>query len=96
MVEPTFPPPGALAAYLEFISRVILTARVMAWQNSPHDQIADLMDAVHNLLSFLTRWHNFDQDLFRQYLKTYDEKWPEGVGLLTCLEDCLRRPCAEL
>jgi hypothetical protein len=95
MAQPIFPPPDALAGYLEFISRVILTARVMGWQNAPHDQIADLMDALHNLPSFLPRWHSFDQELFREYLKIYDEKWPEGVSLLTCLEDCLRQPCAE-
>ncbi len=95
MAEPTFPPPDALAGYLEFVSRVILTARVMAWQNAPHDRIADLMDAVHNLPSSLSRWHDFDQERFRRCLTVYDKKWPQDVSQVDCLDECLRRASAD-
>jgi hypothetical protein len=91
----TFPPPHELAAYLEFIDRVIINARVMGWQNAPHEHIADLMDAVHNLPYYLSRWPEFDRDVFRVFLKGYDAKWPAGIRLLNVLDDCLMRASAD-
>ncbi len=93
IAERTFPPPDVLAGYLDFLFHVILTARMMAWNNAPHEQIADLMDAVHNLPTFLAHWHDFDQELFRRSLKSYDDKW--HGGLLACLDDRLRSACPE-
>ncbi|MGD0901136.1 MAG: hypothetical protein ABR915_25180 [Thermoguttaceae bacterium] len=81
-------PPDELERYLEFIYRVMLTARVMGWQAAPAEQIADLMDAVHNLPVLLRRWDDFDKGLFREHVAEYDKKWRTSlVGLLdACLE----------
>jgi hypothetical protein len=92
MTEPHFPPPSTLEGYLTFLYRVTLYARIMGWDHAPHDQIADLMDAVHNLPHLLSHWDQFDQVTFRQFLVSYDAKWHregESVSLLGCLEDCL-------
>jgi hypothetical protein len=92
---PNLPPPEILEGYIEFIDRVVLTARVMGWWEAPHEQIADLMDAIHNLPRGLRNWDHFDEDVFREYVKGYDDRWHRGDDvptLMTVLDDCLRRP----
>jgi hypothetical protein len=68
-------PPDKLEGFLEFLFQVLLTVRGMGWNNAPHAQIADLMDAVHNLPDLLRSWSEFDEELFRNGLRRYDEKW---------------------
>jgi hypothetical protein len=85
-------PPDKLEGYLEFIYRVMLTARVMGWQAASPEQIADLIDAVHNLPVLLRRWDVFDEKRFRDHLAIYDEEWPvedSRASLVRLLDDCL-------
>jgi hypothetical protein len=86
-------PADKLERYLEFLFQVILTTRFMGW-NKPaaSEEIADLMDAVHNLPDLLRNWELFDESLFREYLGQFDKKWPpEGIqiSLVARLDACL-------
>ncbi len=68
-----------LKANLKFISYVLIHARRLAKDNAPHEQIADLMDVVHNLPNGLLNWKKWDQDHFLSFLRMYDEKWPNKM-----------------
>ncbi|MEA2096350.1 MAG: hypothetical protein U9P73_06635 [Candidatus Cloacimonadota bacterium] len=68
-----------LKANLEFISYVIIHARRLAYDEVSYEQIADLMDVVHNLPKGLLNWGKWDQDRFLSFLKMYDEKWPNKL-----------------
>ncbi|HSQ00298.1 MAG TPA: hypothetical protein VL049_24020 [Candidatus Dormibacteraeota bacterium] len=45
-------------------------------------QLADLMDAVHNIPDLVQRWDACDEGLLRSMLKTYDDKWRPSASLL--------------
>jgi hypothetical protein len=82
-----------LGAYLEFLSRVVLHARKLGWDGAPAAQVADLMDAVHNLPLLLPEWERFDPRWFRRDLEeVYDAKWgaKSGVTLAGMLDDALK------
>jgi hypothetical protein len=40
-------------------------------------QINDLWEAVHEIPSLLTRWHDGAEQELLRYLEEYDQKWPE-------------------
>jgi hypothetical protein len=85
------PDPNLLAC-LEVLYRAIVDARSLAWSGANNkdqlsakrdEQIADLMDAVHNIPLLLLRWGRCDESVLRRFLESYDEKWPgEGRSLL--------------
>ena len=75
------------SACLAVMRRAIVDARFIAWGTSPlpkgrQEQVADLMDAVHNIPYLLNNWERCDQRLLRLFLESYDEKWVrEGDGV---------------
>jgi hypothetical protein len=91
--ERSLPPADTLDRYLDFIFEVTLLARALAWQNASQEQIADLMDAIHNLPALMRDWGRFDAVRFRHSLKGYDQRWhkDEGRTLLKMFEDCVSR-----
>ncbi len=56
-------------------------------------QMADVMDAVHNLPWLIENWEKCDQDGLRQNLGSYKRKWGEraGTDLLTVYEQTFCR-----
>jgi hypothetical protein len=71
--------------------RAILHARMLGWgfpsagssDNVQYEQIADLMDAIHNLPGLMQNWDQCDQNWLRETLKAYDDKrGPDGGQLL--------------
>jgi hypothetical protein len=55
-------------------------------------QVADLLDAVHNLPQLLQIWERVDEPRIRSYLAAYDEKWGDRntPKLLPIYEQALR------
>jgi hypothetical protein len=75
-------------ACLTVVYRAVLEARALAWEMASSgtdgraEQIADLMDAIHNLPSLVRNWEGCDQQWLRGVLLAYDAKWgPEGGRL---------------
>jgi hypothetical protein len=72
------------------MTRAILQARLLGWGfpsagssgTVQYEQIADLMDAIHNLPGAMQNWEKCDQDWLRQCLKAYDDKWGSDGGRL--------------
>jgi hypothetical protein len=83
-------PEPYLSACLEVLYRATLNARVIGWSGEKDglsaeqsSQIADLMDAVHNIPHLLQRWEHCDEGLLRSFLETFDTKWKSAnAGLL--------------
>ena len=40
-------------------------------------QINDLWEAVHEIPSLITRWHDGAETILLSYLDEWDEKWPQ-------------------
>jgi len=77
------------------LTAAILYARAWAWQNKiPAEQLADLMDAVHNIPAFLENWESCDQDLFMADLNHFQQNWASsgGLALHSIYEQALARP----
>jgi hypothetical protein len=66
---------SSTAAYVDFLYRAILEARMLAYRSAPHAQIADLMDAIHNVPSRVHGRADWDESLFVGTLAEYDRKW---------------------
>ena len=83
-------PEPYLSACLEVVYRAALNARVIGWSGEKDGlnaqqsaQLADLMDAIHNIPHLLQRWEQCDESLLRSFLETFDTKWKgSGAGLL--------------
>ncbi len=76
------PPEREFRACLQVLTWAILQARAWAWQKQvPIEQLADLMDAVHNIPSFLERWEACDQGLLMAMLNDFEQKWASSSGL---------------
>jgi hypothetical protein len=80
-------PAPQLAACLEVLYRASIAARMMGYEGhadglSPRqaDQLAALMDAVHELPHLAGAWERCDEALLRGTLEAYDMQW--GAGLL--------------
>jgi hypothetical protein len=81
-------PEPYLSACLAAIREAVLGARFYSWRRSaPPEQIADLMDAIHNIPSHLKNWENCDIEWLRGSLRAYDEKWAEGQSWLLAAFD---------
>ena len=77
-------PDRHLLACMEVLYRAIIEARVLAWgghrlrhrlSGQRDRQIADLMDAIHNIPLLAMNWDVCDQQMLRSYLVAYDETW---------------------
>ena len=87
------PPDDVMNALFHLIYKAILDARIAAWsaikeptveaKDTALERIADLMDAIHNIPTFMNRWENWDDKMFRTILQCHDEKWDlePGAGL---------------
>jgi hypothetical protein len=80
-------PEPHLTACLAVLSHATIHARLIAWGGEASgltarqsSQIADIMDAVHNIPQLLQRWEDCDQALLRAMLHDLDAKW--GLRLL--------------
>ncbi|SIO01352.1 hypothetical protein SAMN05444166_2038 [Singulisphaera sp. GP187] len=81
-------PEPYLSACLETIREAVLGTRQHCWGRSASpEQIADLMDAIHNIPVLLNNWERCDVEWLRAYLKAYDEKWGEGQSWLCAVFD---------
>ena len=78
------------SACLEVIYQAALEARALAWGNlrlgkrlsrRRQEQVAALMDAIHNIPHLLNDWERCDQQWLRQSLLAYDEKWAATDGV---------------
>jgi hypothetical protein len=47
-------------------------------------QIADLMDAVHNIPEMIQYWERCDVDLLRRTLQHYDNRWGDISNFQLC------------
>ena len=91
-------PEPYLAACLEVLHRASIHARLIGWSGENDGltadrsaEIADLMDAVHNIPHLLQHWEGCDESLLRSFLKTFDTKWKDknSAGLLVAYEQML-------
>ena len=81
----------SMRAGLTVLARATVTARMMGYEGSSgglpakqSEQLADLMDAVHNIPDLLGRWEACDESLLVSMLRDYDEKW--GMALAEVYE----------
>jgi hypothetical protein len=72
------PPSPILQATLDvlFISAVCTRNWTLSDEVS-RKQINDLWEAIHEIPSLLTRWHEGAEEELLRYLEEYDGKWPE-------------------
>jgi hypothetical protein len=81
-------PEPYLSACLVTIREAVLGARFYMWrQSAPPEQIADLMDAIHNIPSLMKDWENCDIERLRDSLEAYDAKWATGQSWLLAAFD---------
>ncbi len=89
-------PAPQLAAVFQVLYQATLLARMMGWHGSETgltsaqaDQLADLMDAVHNLPGLAQSWERCDEALLRGMLRDYDTRWQ--AGLLTIYDETVAK-----
>jgi hypothetical protein len=70
-------PEPQLTACLQVVHRATVLARFIAskGRGANAEQIADLMDAVHNVPVLVQQWDKCDVALLRSMLDAYDRKW---------------------
>lgn len=77
------PPESELKACLELIRAAILTARGWGWSNAVSaEQLADLMDAIHNIPEIVQNWHANSLKEIAIEIKSYDAKWAHSGSRL--------------
>ena len=77
-----FAPGPKLAACLEVLRRANLEARLLGLRGEQEGlsrgdakQLGDLMDAVHNLPQLAADWGRCNEELLREMLRGYDERY---------------------
>lgn len=75
-------PAPQLAAFLEVLYRATIEARLLGYEGSEQglppvkcEQLAALMDAVHNLPAFIAERERCDESILREMLRDYDLRW---------------------
>lgn len=53
----------------------IVYARSFAYTNEPHEKIADLLDAIHNIPDLLRNFEYLDEQFLKNYFLEYDRRW---------------------
>ena len=85
------PPETELFACLEVMKHAILQARVWGWNGEvPAEQLADLMNAVHNMPGAILNWDAKQVEDIKRKLEDYERKWARTDG------PCLRTHYEEL
>jgi hypothetical protein len=81
-------PEGAMRACLAVMSRAAVAGRLLGYEGSASGlsahksaQLADLMDAVHNIPDLAGSWEECDEALLIGMLKDYDRKWSPSITL---------------
>lgn len=97
-------PAPYLEACLAVLYRACISGRLLGWSGeqsgltaTQSGELADLLDAVHNLPHLIQHWEECDEPPLRQFLAAFDDKWKaSGRGdPLAAYEDVLaRRPAA--
>lgn len=88
------PPDREFKACMEVVRWAILEARVWGWQdNVSAEQLADLMDAVHNIPSLVQHWETCNQDWLKRSLEEYERKWAKSDG--PCLRTLYERTLSD-
>jgi hypothetical protein len=82
------PDDDSLRRYLALLQRALILARVRAYETDP--QLADLLDAIHNVPTYLVRWPEMKEFLVADALEDLGKKYPEWRGLLSILQDGAR------
>ncbi len=68
--------------------RALLEIRIAGWDGRA-EQVADLADAFHNLPTGL--WsEDFSLDFFRQFLESYQSKYPDSFDYLSAIDEVIR------
>src|SRR5687768_15414853 len=83
----TFAPEPFRSACLEVMYYAVLEGRYLAWGNARlfnrlssrrQEEIADRMDAIHNIPHLMRDWERCDQQWLRETLRSYYAKWPSA------------------
>lgn len=69
------PPEPILSCYLAVLQQALVYGRAFALEGRPHQQIADLLDAVHVIPELLTEWERCDERGLFRFLEEYDRKY---------------------
>ena len=80
-------PERHLKACLAVLYHAAIQGRLLGWERDGLSrersaQLADLMDAVHNIPDLLQQWEECDEALLRSMLGDYDQKWGSSARLL--------------
>ena len=83
----TFPDAETLGKYNALLMAVLIEARFLAYKRAPHEQIAGLIDTVHNVPDLLCRWPDMNEEYVLSDLRSYEQKYCQGhprfTGILT-------------
>ena len=74
-------------ACLEVLRYAIVQTRARANTRYPHEQLAALMDAVHNIPREVENWAPESEGRIRGWLASSDKRWKEQVGSLSNVFD---------
>src|SRR5206468_3224473 len=87
-LEVSLAPEPQIKACLAVMCRAALAGRLLGYEGSKTGlspersaQLADLMDAVHNIPDLMTRWGECDEVLLVAMLKDYDRRWSPAITL---------------
>ncbi len=78
-----FPDAATLGKWHALLMAVLIEARALAWSETSHSQIADLLDAVHNIPDLLCRWPDMDKEFVVTDLLAYEHKYCAGKPRFT-------------
>ena len=77
----SLPPASALTACLAVLQRACVAARLLGWAGEKDglapeqaSELADLMDAVHNIPDLIQHWDRCDENLLRGMLSDFDQR----------------------
>ena len=69
-------------ACLEVLRHAIVQTRARANTRYPHEQLAALMDAVHNIPREVENWTPESEGRIRSWLTYFDKRWQAELGSL--------------
>lgn len=85
-----------MRACLEVLYRAAIEARLLGYEGAEaglsanrSSQLADLMDAIHNIPHLLARWQPSGEALLVGMLRDYDRKWSPIANLADVYEEVL-------
>lgn len=89
----SLPPEPSMRACLAVLTSAAVAGRLLGYEGSQAGlsavrsaQLADLMDAVHNIPDLVMRWEDCDESLLVAMLTGYDRKWSPSISLTDVYE----------